>query len=289
MGVTRRRLDVLFNPGFTAPVWFGCPMVTVFHDLQHKRHPEYFRWHELPFWRVFLFVAAHRSQRLLAVSESTAADLQDVYRLPAEDIVVIHHGVDPKFFCLRRAPAARPYVLCVSTLHPHKNLDGLLHAFANFHQERPEYRLVMAGMRGFHTEELERVRESLGLGEAVEFTGWIPRERLYELFAAARAFLYPSTFEGFGMPVLEAMAAGLPTGCSRLEPMASLAAQGAWLFDPADTAGMAEAMRRLTGDEELRVRLSAAGPARAAQFSWETAAKETLEVLRSVVEEGPHA
>jgi glycosyltransferase involved in cell wall biosynthesis len=279
---SRRNLDVLFNPGFTAPIFCGCPMVTVFHDLQHKRHPEYFRWFEHPFWRIFLFAAAHRSERLIAVSEATAADLQAVYRLPADAITVAPHGVDPEFFRIVRRPASPPYILCVSTLHPHKNLERLLRAFAIFHKERPGFRLVMAGMRGFHADELEKVRAELDLTESVEFTGWIPRESLYELYAGATAFVYPSTFEGFGMPVLEAMAAGLPVGCSAIEPMSGVAGKAALQFAPDYTDGIVEAMRRLTSDEELRARLSAAGPARAAEFSWDTSARITLQALSEV-------
>jgi glycosyltransferase involved in cell wall biosynthesis len=277
--VLRQGLDVLFNPGFTAPIFCACPMVTVFHDLQHKRHPEYFRWFEHPFWRFFLFAAAYRSERLIAVSDATAADLRAVYRLPADAITVAPHGVDPEFFRLRPKPAAPPYILCVSTLHPHKNLERLLRAFAVFHRERPEFRLVMAGMRGFHTEELEKVRGELGLAASAEFTGWIPRERLYDLYAGATAFVYPSTFEGFGMPVLEAMAAGLPTGCSWIEPMAGVAGEAALQFDPNDMGAIVDALRRLTSDEEVRARLAAAGPARAAQFSWDAAARITLAAL----------
>ena len=281
VALARRAIDVLFSPGFTTPVYCGCPMVTVFHDLQHKRHPEFFRPADLLFWRIFLFAAAHRSARLLAVSEQTAADLSEIYRLPGDRIEVVHHGVDAEFFQLRRAAAVSPYLLCVSTLHPHKNLDRLLDAFAEFHRARPEFRLVVAGMRGFHAEALERHRAALGLASAVEFTGWIPRKQLYDLYAGAAAFIYPSTFEGFGMPVLEAMAAGIPTACSRIAPLAGLAGDAALQFDPENQRELEEAVARLVSDSELRARLSRTGPARAAQFSWEAAARRTLEILRS--------
>ena len=216
------------------------------------------------------------------MSEATAADLRGFYRLSGDTITVVPHGVDPEFFRLRQRPCTPPYILCVSTLHPHKNLERLMRAFAVFHGERPEFRLVLAGMRGFHAQELENLRGSLRLTEATEFTGWIPRELLYELYAGATAFVYPSTFEGFGMPVLEALAAGLPAGCSRIEPMAGVAGDAALQFDPEDTASIVEAMRRLAFDEGLRLRLAAAGPARAAEFSWETAARTTLQALRQV-------
>jgi glycosyltransferase involved in cell wall biosynthesis len=281
LAAAARQIDVLFNPGFTTPVFCGCPAVTVFHDLQHKRHPEHFRWFDLPFWRMLLFASAHRSARLIAVSEATRADLVRFYRLPAAKIRVIPQGVDPKFFGLPRRAATPPYLLAVSTLHPHKNLDRLLQAFGEFQRRRPEFRLIVAGMRGFHAEALERLRGALKLTEAVEFTGWIPREQLYDLYAGAAAFLYPSTFEGFGMPVLEALAAGLPAACANVEPMAGIAGDAALGFDPADVAAIAQAMERLTSDEELRGGLSVAGPRRAAEFSWTATAHATLAVLVS--------
>src|SRR6185436_12399855 len=121
---SRYKLDVLFNPGFTGPVLGTFPSVTVFHDLQHKRHPEYFRWFDLPFWRLLLWVSAHRSHRLIAVSEATRADLLSFYRIPVERVTVVHHGVEPAFSHLGRS-ATETYLLCVSTLHPHKNVTRL--------------------------------------------------------------------------------------------------------------------------------------------------------------------
>ena len=273
------RVDVLFNPGFTAPLVCGCPQVTVFHDLQHKRHPEHFRWFDLPFWRFFLYWSAHLSRIVIADSAATGADLEKFYRLPPQKIRVVPLGVDPKFFAIANLRKPEPMLLAVSTLHPHKNLDRLLHAFAAFHRKRPDFRLVITGLRGFHSANLERLREDLGLEASVEFTGWIPRADLYDLYARAWAFFYPSTFEGFGLPVLEALAAGLPTACSRIEPLASVASTAALQFDPGDEAQMLDAMNRLVTDERLRERLSAAGPGRAAEFSWHATARQTLDAL----------
>lgn len=278
----RLQLQVLFNPGFTAPVLCGCPQVTVFHDLQHKRHPEYFRRFDLPFWRLLLFASAHRSASLLAVSSATGRDLLECYRLPAAKVRVVPSGVDPEFFELptkRQVDAARPYLLCVSTLHPHKNLDRLLEAFAQFHRLRPEFRLVIAGLRGFYTRELERLREELALADAVEFTGWVPHAALLELYAGASAFIYPSRFEGFGLPVLEALAAGLPVACSDIGPLAEVAATAALRFDPLDTGAMLDAMLRVASDEALRERLSRDGPMRAGLFPWSATARQTLAVI----------
>jgi glycosyltransferase involved in cell wall biosynthesis len=216
---------------------------------------------------------------LIADSEATRADLLRFYRLPDDKIRVIPLGVDPKFFEIVRTGRPEPILLSVSTLHPHKNLDRMLRAFGAFHRARPEFRLVIAGLRGFDTANLERLRQELGLSDAVELTGWIPREDLYSLYARACAFVYPSTFEGFGLPVLEALAAGLPTACSNIEPLASTAGDAALQFDPEDEKALLDAMTRLVCDEGLRAQLAAAGPQRAAQFSWDTTAHLTLDAL----------
>ena len=274
-----RRLDVMFNPGFTAPLLCACPQVTVFHDLQHKRHPEYFRWFDLPFWEFFLYWSAQVSRLLLADSSATAADLLRYYRLPESKVRVVRLGVDPIFFDLGRRRRPEPFLLAVSTLHPHKNLDGLLKAFAAFRHRHPEFRLVVCGMRGFFTGPLHDLRDSLRLGDSVEFPGWIPREDLHELYAKAWAFIYPSLFEGFGLPILEALASGVPTACSDIEPLSSIAGDAALQFDPRNQGAMVEAMRLIATDEPLRQRLAEAGPRRAADFSWKATAEATLDAL----------
>ncbi|HEV2687865.1 MAG TPA: glycosyltransferase family 1 protein [Bryobacteraceae bacterium] len=262
--VRRHRLNVLFNPGFTAPLVCRCPMVTVFHDLQHKRHPEYFRWFDLPFWQFFLWASARRSRGLIAVSEATRQDLQRYYGVDAQ---VVHHGVERQFFEIAKKREPKDYLLCASTSHPHKNLDRLLRVYRQAGNLPP---LVITGVRGFAAREVEALA-----GEGVKITGWIPREELFELFRGARGFIYPSTFEGFGMPVLEAMAAGVPVACSDIPPLREIASDTVRYFDPAS-------------DDQIRSALAdlAAGtlptePAqrRAAEFSWEKAARETLDYL----------
>jgi glycosyltransferase involved in cell wall biosynthesis len=281
LAAARLRLDVLLNPGFTAPLLCPCPQVTVFHDLQHKRHPEYFRWFDLPFWNFFLFWSAMVSRLVVADSNATAEDLRHWYRLAPATIRIVPLGVDPRCVEIAARRRPEPFLLAVSTLHPHKNVDGLLRAFAVFRQRHPEYRLVVSGIHGFFSAELHALRDRLHLADSVDFPGWIPREDLYLLYARATAFLYPSLFEGFGLPVLEALAAGVPTACSQVEPMNSIAGAAALKFDPHNPSAIAEAMHRLVTDAELRRRLAAAGPLRAAQFSWGATAQAVLDALRS--------
>jgi len=267
-------IDVLLNPGFTAPFNPPCPQVTVFHDLQHKRHPEYFRWYDLPAWRLLLWTSARRSNRLIAVSAATRDDLLRFYPfLSPGRIDVVPHGVDDEFFALAARREPRDFLLCPSTTHPHKNHLRLLRCFAQLRQRHPGLRLVLTGVKGFVHEEVGRLARSLG--PSVEVRGWVGRDELLELFRTARAIVYPSTFEGFGMPVAEALAAGVPLACSDIEPLRTLASGTGELFDPTDESAMAAAVER-----------ALARPQRVSQvartLTWRKCAASTLNVLERV-------
>ncbi len=271
----RHKLDVLLNPGYTAPLVSSCACVTVFHDLQHRRHPENFRWYDLPFWNLLLWASARRSRRLIAVSDATRMDLSQCYPFAAGRVSVALHGVNPTFFHLDRSQTER-FVLCVSTLHPHKNLDRLIRAYLR--SDRAD-RLVLAGMRGFDAPRLETLIGRLGARDRVEVTGWLPRQELLHLYQRAHAFIFPSKFEGFGMPVLEALAAGIPVACSDIPPLREVAGSAALFFDPASEDQIAAAFGRITGDETLRAFLAAAGPERARSFSWDRSAALTHDAI----------
>jgi len=278
----RLEIDVLFNPGFTSPLFTRSRRVTTFHDLQHKRHPEYFRWFDLPFWRMLLWLSAHASDAVIVPSEATRKDVLKYYRLDEDSIHVVPHGVEPEFESIAHQRSAGPgkrLLLCVSTLHPHKNLDRLVRVFQRFHARHPDYELVIAGLRGFFADRLERAIELADLTKAVKLTGWIPREDLYALYQRADAFVYPSMFEGFGMPVLEAIAAGLPLACSDIAVLKEVAANCAVYFPPEDEELMLDALERVAFDKPERDRLARAGPERAAGFTWDLAARSTLAVL----------
>lgn len=262
--VHKHRLDVLFNPGFTAPVLCGCPMLTVFHDLQHKQHPEYFRWFDLPFWNFFLWAAARRSRCLITGSTATQNDVQRYYHRFAS---VIPYGVEREFFEIARRREPKDYLLCPSTTHPHKNLDRLLRVHA---QMKNAPKLVLTGVRGFAAKKVESVA-----GDRVQITGWIPRGQLYELYRGALGLIFPSTFEGFGMPVLEAMAAGVPVACSDIPPLREIARSTVHFFDPLSDGEIQDALLLLAQGKVS----TAAAQARAGDFSWEKAARATLDYL----------
>jgi len=264
LAARKHRLDVLLNPGFTAPLLCSCPMVTVFHDLQHKRHPEYFRWFDLPFWNFFLWASARRSRGVIAVSGATHDDIERYYGRSSE---VIQHGVECEFTEVAQRREPKGYLLCVSTTHPHKNLQRLLRVHA---QMKNAPKLVLTGVRGFAARQIESLA-----GGSVEVMGWIPREQLYELYRRALGFIYPSTFEGFGMPVLEAMAAGVPVACSDIPPLREIARSTVHFFDPANDREIHDALLLLASGKIS----TEAAQRRAAQFSWEKTARATLDYL----------
>ena len=239
--------------------------MTVFHDLQHKRHPEYFRWFDLPFWRLLLWAAAHRSDRLIAVSEATRSDLLRFYRIPKERVAVIAHGVEPAFSHLDRSHT-ESYLLCVSTLHPHKNLPRLIRAYG---RKKRDFRLILAGLRGFHAEAIERLDRRNGLaGFRTNHRMGASRRTLLAVRSARELLCIRLMFEGFGMPVLEALAAGIPVACSDIPPLREVAGDAALFFDPLDEDAIAAAIERVMSDAALQERLAAAGRERARPFTW---------------------
>ena len=263
--IRRHKLSVLLNPGFTAPLAAGCPMVTVFHDLQSRRHPEYFRWFDLPFWRFLLWGAVRRSRGMITISKATSEDLRRYYGVGSE---VIYFGVEREFFEAEKRREPGDFILCPSTTHPHKNLDRLLRVHRAMADPPP---LVITGVRGFAAAEIEKQA-----GSSVRFTGWIPRQDLYELFRTARGFIFPSTFEGFGMPVLEAMAAGVPVACSDIPPHREVAGSTVHFFDPLSDDAVADGLARLCAGTIP----TDAAHERAGLFTWEKNARTTLDYLK---------
>jgi glycosyltransferase involved in cell wall biosynthesis len=261
-------------------------LVSVFYDLQYKSHPEYARWFDRPFWDVLLPASARRSKRIVTLSDAAKADIEHFYPWATGHIDVIPHGIEKEFqeIAARRLSSSlrSNTILTVSTLHPHKNLGTLMRAFLRFSAPRPEYRLVVCGLKGFETERLLRLRTELSLEDRVDFTGWIPRADLYAHFETADAFVYPSRFEGFGIPVLEALTAGIPLACSDIAPLREIADESARYFDPGDESAIVAALEDVTQDDALRERMTRSGRSRAAHFSWKVSAQNLVAIFERV-------
>jgi glycosyltransferase involved in cell wall biosynthesis len=284
-------VDVLFSPGFTTPCFGGGARVTVIHDLQHKRQPENFGWLERKAWDFFVAMAIRRSAELITVSDSSRDDIVELYDRPADSIHVIRHGVEQDFFGLRENESYQPtipssaglpdcrYLLAVSTVHPHKNWRRLLGAYATLRKTGVQHHLTVCGLPGKSSEELRAAIQQHGLGDFVHVLGWQPRRTLIGLFKYAEALVFPSTFEGFGMPVAEALACGLPVVCSDIPPLRETAHGCAAFFDPLSEESLTGALRSTLENRELRAKRVEAGLERAKGFSWARAAEKTLSVF----------
>lgn len=287
----RRKLDVIFSPGFSSPALGRGKQVTVIHDLQHKRQPRNFGFVERLAWNWMVKGSVRRADAIIAVSEATRRDIAEFFPKAANRIRVIHHGVEPVFFGLRENPdfgrallaqagvPDSPYVLAVSTVHPHKNWMRLLEAYEQMRWLGRREHLVVAGLPGKAWKRVWRQVENRALGGYVHLLGWQPREVLFGLYKYASALVFPSTFEGFGMPVLEALAAGVPVACSDIPPLREIADGAAAFFNPFSPRAIAKALERVLAEGPARRRTIAYGVERASQFTWRRTAEETLAVL----------
>jgi glycosyltransferase involved in cell wall biosynthesis len=279
----RAGVDLVHSLASTAPGWGRFRRVVTIHDLNYRIVPEAHLGLRGLGMRVLVPLAARRSDRIITESASTRDDLIRLLRLPSSKIDVVPLGigarqVDPvgrEEMRARLGAPERPIVLSVSAMRPHKNLARLIGALGLIPPDRRPL-LVLAGSPTAHERELRRRAEELGLTSDVRFLGWVDDAELEGLYASASGFLFPSLYEGFGLPVLEAMARGLPVACSGRGSLAEVAGDAALRFDPESEPAIAEAIERLLTDAEHARRLSEAGRARAARYSWAATAEGTL-------------
>jgi glycosyltransferase involved in cell wall biosynthesis len=291
----RRRPVDLFHgvTGFELPRGGACRLVTTVHDLIPLRFPSLTPWRHRWAVRLLLPGALRRAARVIAVSRATREEVLDRYRLPPERVVVVPEAAHPRFAPPPAPERARvrarhglpgPYVLFVGLLEPKKNLGILLRAVARL-RRRERFRgttLAIAGAAGWGLGDLAGEAAGLGVGDLVRLLGPVPDQDLPALYAEALAFVFPSLWEGFGLPVLEAMASGTPVIATCRGAVPEVAGDAALLVEP-EVDPVADALDRLLGDPALRERLREAGCRRARTFSWERAAAETLAVYHAAL------
>ncbi|MBI5586572.1 MAG: glycosyltransferase family 4 protein, partial [Deltaproteobacteria bacterium] len=232
---------------------------------------------------------------LITVSESTKQDLIRLFRIPGEKITVTHHGAAGEFRPLedpeasaglvRKYDLPTPFILFLGTLEPRKNLTTLIQALASLKEKIPQA-LVLVGQKGWLWEEIFRAVTKYGLENRVLWTGYIPDADRVLFYNAADFLVYPSWYEGFGMPLLEAMQSGCPIIASRISALPEVLGEAGLLIDPGDPENLAGAMLRMVKEPGLRQRLRESGLVRARQFSWEESARKTLEVFEKVTSNG---
>lgn len=288
------RVDIFHSPDFTLPPTLpGTKTLLTVHDLSFVRDPASAAPGLLKYLNTVVPRSVKRAHHILADSFATKNDLQEIYAVPPEKITVLYSGVEARFRRMseteQQAVRAKyqlgeaPLILAVGTLQPRKNYVRVIQAFAELcNQLKTEsYTLVIAGGQGWLFDSIFAEVERLGLRGRVLFPGFIADEDLPALYSAARVLAYPSLYEGFGLPVLEAMACGTPVLTSTVSSLPEVAGEAALCVPPTDVPALAEALHQLLTDEALRADLSAKGLARAQTFTWGRAAQELLNIYNN--------
>jgi glycosyltransferase involved in cell wall biosynthesis len=281
----RAGVELMHSLASTAPLWGRFRRVVTVHDLIYARFPDAHQGLRDKGMKMLVPRAALRSDRVLVDSTSTREDLIELVGVRPERVDVVPLGLGT----VQREPplgerevrarfqlGERPVLLSLSAKRPHKNLLALIDALALIPaEERPV--LVLPGYPTAHEAQLRARAAELAVEDSVRLAGWVSPTELEGLWAIATAFVFPSLYEGFGLPVLEAMARRVPVACSNSSSLPEVAGEAALLFDPRQERDIADAMRRLLGDEQLRERLRGLGAARAQRFTWEQTARLTLD------------
>ena len=292
--LVREGADLLHALGFVSPVaWRGRTVVTVY-DLSFLRFPETFNRSNRIYLSQFTPPSLRRADRVITISEETRRDVIELCGVPPERVTAILLAADERFepaapddvtaFRARHDLPDRS-VLYQGTLQPRKNVETLVRAYARLRdQGSDDHILVLAGPRGWQYESIFELTRQLGLADSVRFPGFVPDDDLPLWYSSATVFAYPSVYEGFGLPLLEAMACGAPVVSSNASSLPEVVGDAGVLVDPSDVEGLCSALRQLLEDEPRRQALATAGRARAQTFSWRRTASETVQVYREVLE-----
>jgi glycosyltransferase involved in cell wall biosynthesis len=287
--VKYHKLDVLFSAGMTAPFFCPARSVLLIHDLQHVNMPENFSRLQLFFLKTIIYLSAKRADRLIAISNKVKDDIIRHYNIDGSRISVVYHAADTVLFrpasatdiesVRKRYNLPARFILYIASSLPHKNYERLLEAYKRVRDKEAGLKLVLIGSRDYGRDVIAGKIRELGLDTDVLFLGWLPFEDVAPIYSAAEAFVFPSLHEGFGLPVLEAFASGVPVVCSNIAPITEVAGDAALLVDPLCVEAIAKGILRVLTEDGLRKRLVSAGLARAAAFSWEKTALETIKAF----------
>ncbi len=293
--IAGEKLDLLHSPSYVQPMICPTRSVVTMLDLSFLRMPETFnRWNR-DYLSTMARITAHRCDRILTISESTKQDVIRFFGIPASKVVVTYLGVDPVFRKVqderllgdfrRKRDVPDRFLFYVGTLEPRKNVERLVEAYAQMKKVVGiPHKLVLGGAKGWLYDRIFARVQELGLQEYVMFTSYIPYDELPLWYNCADIFIYPSLYEGFGLPPLEAMACGTPVITSSASSLPEVVGEAAITVDPYDVNALAGAMAKVLTDPALREQLAAQGPLRAARFSWQATAAQTLQAYRGVLE-----
>jgi glycosyltransferase involved in cell wall biosynthesis len=287
------KLDV-FHAQYLLPHHLKCRTVLTVHDVLYERFPEYFTKWDLYRQRIGVRWSCQRADHIITVSEASKCDLVDIYGVSSERVSVTYLGADDCYRPLDRAKAKKrlrerygideDFILYVGAIQPRKNIPRLFSAFAQLKAEhRVPHKLVIVGPKAWLAEKTFKLLERNQTKRDIIITGYVPREELPYFYNAASVFAYVSMCEGFGLPVLEAMACGTPTITSRGSSLEEIAGHAAILVDPGDEGAIADAMAQVLSDSNLRARMRQLGISRSREFSYQRMAARTRDIYRDLV------
>ena len=274
-------------PSHVIPLYHPPTVVTI-HDLGYIHRPESHPASQRRMLDITTLWSARVARHIIVPSDQTANDLQNFYKVPSNTISVVHHGIDPR---MSSAPNAvldtevrelyglsRPFVLAVGTVQPRKNL-GVLARAVNLVRKHHDIDLVIAGRKGWMFDEVQAELDRSGLGAHLRHLDYVPSEHLPSLYREATVFAQPSKFEGFGMPVLEAMASGTPVAAASGSSLEEIGGNAAVVFDPDDEQELSSHILRLLNDDQARNEMVCLGLSHASAFTWEQTAIKTRIIL----------
>ena len=288
----RNPVDVL-HVQFTAPPFSPCPVVVSIHDLSFEHLPQTFKWRSRKQLRITVRRSAREASQVIALSEYARNDIIDTYQVSPEKICAIPLAAAAHFQPIKNEEELQrvrqiygiegEYILSLGAIQPRKNLGRLVAAYARLRRAKPEGKLpklVVAGKCAWLYDETLRAIKDLELSDSVILTGYVPENDLPALYSGALCFVYPSYFEGFGLPPLEAMQCGVPVIVGDRTSLPEVVGDAGVLVDPFDVDALAAAIEKVISDSNLRVHLSVQGLARARLFQWQETARQTLAVYR---------
>lgn len=286
------KIDLL-HVQYLAPLFAPCPVITTVHDVHWRRFPETFPTKDRMLMEIFLPLTFRKASSVITDSKASKRDLQQFFKVPENKLHVIYLAADERFFTrlpdeerktiLKRYGLAEGYALFVGVIQPRKNLERLLQAFALLRPKAENLQFVAIGKIGWMTKNLPQVVKNLRLSECVRFIGYVLDEDLPATYQGALFFAYPALWEGFGLPVLEAMASGVPVLTSHSSSLGEIAEGAAVLVDPLSVRSILDGLLQLISDKNLREELKRKGYERARQFSWLKTAEATLKVYETSV------
>ena len=292
--IHHENIDVLHSLHYTRPLSLACASVVTFHDMTFFLFPKLHTRSKRLFFPAAIRYSARTANAIIAISESTRQDAIRLLNLDPTRIHAIPLGITADFHpyadSARLSATQQKYqlpdrfILYVGMLEPRKNIPLLLHAYRRVLDQGQAPPLVLAGRMGWGVDSIRTIISNLGLAEQIHFTGYIEPEDLPFVYNLADLFVYPSLYEGFGLPPLEALACGTPVITSAVSSMPANMGDAAILVPPADELALSAAIREALNNTKLRQELAIKGPLQAAKFTWETTARQTLEIYRQVLQ-----